>query len=704
MTNGKLSTQALRGALAGLVRQQSRKVGLGLACGLLVFVAACSRPGTPQQQFPFVPFPPQTAIAYLVALVNGDVDALAGDLATIRGTFEMGGDGGVVVDALGNLLQADSGAGDIRIACGIVDNRLLGGLAAMTRDGDAFDGASMDRTIGSGVGTPTGIALTSTLGFIIQAQDDTTDTIQVFSSSGGANATALASISLSTGVHGIAYDENSDTLYAAGDDGVIYAFDGFADGGDFPLSGPTRTITPDDGGPISTSLRGIGYDGNRDVLIVTDVGDVGTDGDGSVYFFNDASSADGDVTPDIVLTGPATTLSDPVALLIDGTGLVIVNQSTGGDTLLRYASIFSPEFAEAADLADGDVAPDASVASAHADSPFSITPRTGKGASTVDSSDTDTGSFAPAMLFYTEQSANHVIGLDLNDLTGMPLVDFDAAPSSGDVFGIVIDGLGNAYVTDNAGGIGVVHRLAFRDGDTFDDTAADRALDGGGTSVGIDVSSRYRLIFVADPGEGAVLVYSMCADGSAAEVWRTDISGGNPIDLDYDEFFDTLYVVTDDDHVIAIDDFVFDPQDDDSLARIITPVDGVGDPIASGLFGVEYVAVFDQLYLVDINNGALYIVNASDEDGNPIDGEVEVSTELFGFNAPTDVAVDIFSGSVYVADNGDGEIHRFDNLIYGPNNDKGLGLELGEDVDADETVTATDVVSLTLFVSDLPTP
>ncbi len=148
------------------------------------------------------------------------------------------------------------------------------------------------------------------------------------------------------------YDAASDTLYVAISNGTVYVYEHFRA---VPGDAPDRTITPTDSvgaSQVSTNLKGLVHDAERDVLIVSDVGaGSGTGNDGAIYVFEAASAATGLYAPLLTIEGPATGLDQPVGLAWNGSSLWVADQANG--TISRFDDLLT---------LDGNVAPAASIA------------------------------------------------------------------------------------------------------------------------------------------------------------------------------------------------------------------------------------------------------------------------------------------------------------------------------------------------------
>lgn len=173
----------------------------------------------------------------------------------------------------------------------------------------------------------------------------------------------------------VAYDGFVDRLYAAMTNGTIAVYDNFTTratvaglGG--PAPAPSRTITPGQvtGGvsaKTSVNLHGISYDRASDSLVVSDVGQAGSDSDGAVLVIANASSASDAATgggaaivvPARTLGGARTLLGNPVDILLRDGNLYVAEKLNGGGRILRFNAILTA-------AGSGDIAPDLAVTTA----------------------------------------------------------------------------------------------------------------------------------------------------------------------------------------------------------------------------------------------------------------------------------------------------------------------------------------------------
>ena len=157
------------------------------------------------------------------------------------------------------------------------------------------------------------------------------------------------------------YDSVNDKLYVALTNGTIAVYDAYGGTTAAPstpaTATPDRIIVPATatgvgGVKISDNLHGIAYDELTNTLFVSDVGaltvpaDPGFDTDGSLYVFENAAQAGGGaasdarfVAPDVVIEGADTLLGNPVDVEYDGVNLYVAEKANGGGQILRFDAI-----------------------------------------------------------------------------------------------------------------------------------------------------------------------------------------------------------------------------------------------------------------------------------------------------------------------------------------------------------------------------
>ena len=226
----------------------------------------------------------------------------------------------------------------------ITDRGILVVSDIANRQDATLDVVSTDRAI-SGVNTrllnPKGVEIVASRGAVIVADQGSSvvgPSLVVLSASGDGDVTPMFTVS-STGTAAIwdmDYDPANDRLYAAGTAGDVLVYDNFFASG--VSATPTRTISPSTAGTTS-NLHGIAHDSATDSLIVTDVGSPSDFADGSVYTFEFASTATGNLAPKATISGVNTGLGNPVDLAFDGTDVYIAEKLN--NQVLVYRGVLS---------------------------------------------------------------------------------------------------------------------------------------------------------------------------------------------------------------------------------------------------------------------------------------------------------------------------------------------------------------------------
>ena len=280
----------------------------------------------------------------------GVVSLIGADLATI-GAFNAGeltGDPGaqsfrtlenVQIDSAGNTFAVfDETNGTDVSASGLVVLHQI-----ESRVDGSFD-ADRDRVISgpmAGLTSPKGVEIVESLGMMIvadQGNDGTPATLQIYSTAAGDDVAPVFTVS-NTGdaaIWDVDYDPISDTLYAAGTAGDLLVYDDFFASG--ASATPTRSIQPSTA-EAPSNLHGIVHNAATDQVILTDVGDAASAEDGKLYVLDAASSAEGSVEPRVTISGPDSTMGNPVDLAFDGSAAYIAEKSN--DALLIYNDVLS---------------------------------------------------------------------------------------------------------------------------------------------------------------------------------------------------------------------------------------------------------------------------------------------------------------------------------------------------------------------------
>ncbi len=628
----------------------------------------------------------------------------------LQSTFNAGNNEGVEVDHFGNVYQAGDGENGPSI-------RIIAQLYDRPENASEFD-PELDREISgdaTGLVAPKGIELAEDAGLIIAADFGDGD-LKVFNASDSGNASPVATTALDAAPWDVAYDPNTDRLFVAITDGTIGVFDSYLE--DYGANGPSRLITPaQDGEKISDNIHGVAYDSGSDTLVVTDVGAATTPDqpgfktDGSIYAFLNASTLDGNATPDRLIRGRWTLLGNPVDVIFNGYDEVRIAEKAN-DVLLIFDDFFAP------DAPDGEVMPDLvkpetkpeSLVAAPMDfdapepSPEPNPEPTPEPTQNPDVTDIDDAEIEIDALFAVsnapESGDDFVVKLapDLSESLGA----FDTSDVTSNPENLTFDTSGNGYLTfDNGdtpseGGILFVDGLAAQDGGEVEES---RTIMGDKTNLvapkGLDVVSSLGIVIVADFGAKDIKVFSTDAEGNAAPRYTTDLGNDERSvwDLDYDPASDTLFAAGTDGVVLVYENYTEDY--DDGPEREITPT-RAGEKASANLHGIVHVADQDLLILSDVGaattpdqdgfdaDGALYVLT----DASSANGDVEVSARVRGPNTTLGNPVDItFDGeTLFVAEKTKDSVLAFNNILDYDKGDWNIKPSTSVDVDNAESV------------------
>lgn len=241
---------------------------------------------------------------------------------------------------------------------------VIGAIA--DRSGDAVD-LGRDRVIqgaSTGLITPKGLEIADALGLLL-VSDTGTGNVEIFSTCDSGDVAPIASLDGTGTPWDSDYAPSIDALFVAQTNGTVDVYDGFSL--NLGSDGPSRTITPQSGGlglaaatgALASNLHGIRYDQRSDTLIVADVG-VGAGGaaatDGALFTLENASTAAGTVEVGKLVFGALTGLGNPVDIAFDGTDLYVAEKANNGGAIQVWRNFLTD-----ASLT-GNVAPSASVA------------------------------------------------------------------------------------------------------------------------------------------------------------------------------------------------------------------------------------------------------------------------------------------------------------------------------------------------------
>lgn len=216
---------------------------------------------------------------------------------------------------------------------------VVSGLTAIDADGDVDTVPGRIWGPKAGIVTPKGLALNAAGTHLFIADTAAAD-IKVFDPAVLGDTAPLFKFADLGGAAAwdVAYDDDTDTLYAAGVDGAVRVFHGaIANMGANP---PDRTITPTDGNAqISVNLHGIHYDPATKILLLSDVGSAMSPSDGQIFLIDQADVADGMVAVLAQIGGDQTKLGNPVDIAFDGVNLYIAEKSNS--VVMRYDGVLS---------------------------------------------------------------------------------------------------------------------------------------------------------------------------------------------------------------------------------------------------------------------------------------------------------------------------------------------------------------------------
>ncbi len=598
---------------------------------------------------------------------RGTVDWIDQD-GELLSTFQSGANEGIVLSSSGTLYQAgDSGEPMLGAFCRIAGRE--GGMIMSSVDSQIM-GAS------TGLTNPKGIALADDSGMIYVA-DFNAMRIAVFGSAAAGDVMPVAEIVLPAQPWDVAIDEAADRMYVALTDGTIAVYDNVM-GSDFAPS-VMRIIVPSDanGVQVSVNSHGIVYDAASDRLVVSDVGDASVADDGQIFVINNASTADGAVTPARTIAGPSTMLGNPVDIILSGTTLRVAEKSN--DAILVYTNIFSGD--------SGDIAPTLSTASVKPESLAEIMDM-------PEMTDFSDNALADVTIGGISASSNPATE---GETTGM-VVQFDAPLGSQTAMfdtGMSIESVaysvnGDGFVTyddpdTGMGGLLVVNRLASMRDDGMFSLSQDREIMGDMTGLvapkGLDVNSEHNLVFVADFNETtpAVRVFSGCAAGNVMPLMTlTAADGARPWDVDYDAETDRAFLALTNGTVAVFDEVTRKMMSGTTEVmgedRLIVPaMDGAAIAAPTNIHGIDYDAESDALVISDVGSaasatdGKLYVI----PDAGMADGLTDMTVNIAGPMSMLGNPVDIMlgNGNVYVAEKSNGMILRFDDIMNAASGD-----------------------------------
>lgn len=689
---------------------------LAAACSAAVIVAGCSGADGQPTLAPAgstandAPLPQRTEFTGANVYIGGtDTDATVSNFAGFLSsnaipasetTMGDGFDEGVAIDALSDKLfrAGTSGAnGVVRLTCDAA--------FATSSFAPAMGDPQLNReiTLGGAGATPKGIALADQAGLIFVASNDVS-VVDVYSQAAGGTAAPVDTFVTTATPWDLVYDAATDRLFTANTDGSVDYFAGAVAAVAAGTAGaPTSTFT----NANAVNSHGIVYLPG-DLLIVSDVGMAGSDTDGAIFYYAGASNLSGTVVPARSISGPATTLGNPVDLQAFGSTLLVAEKANSGGAILEYST--------SASGASGDVAPVNSVAFSAPESMFYKNPRIAP--SVADATDF---SGTPATLLATGGGAGGTVNffeLDLSGTQGMPFT----LPATSTVQNINYNQAGDAFITfDDAAGDGVLvaSRILGRDGDVAAVGSLDRTIVPSAAFTapkGIEVSISDGLFMVADAGAGTITGFGLCQNGSVAPLFTVDVTdtagyAASVWDLDYDSGADTLFAAGTNGQLLIYEDFVATATDEDATdpqqaTFLVTITTSDGGPALTNMHGV--IVESGTLIASDVgsaavdDDGQLVIVTLSltgdDEDATSMDvtdltlvPEFTIAGPDSMLGNPVDIAFD--GDNLYVAEkaNGGGFVLLFEDILDAdpmpPNADTGAA-NLGQVVDIEPSAMA----------------
>ena len=625
---------------------------------------------------------------------QGNIDVF-NESFELQSVFMGGNNEGLEVDRFGNVYQAgdtDSGA-SIRIISQLY-----------TRENLAFD-AALDREIKgdkTALVAPKGIDLAEDAGLIIAADFGSSD-LKVFNTSDDGNVAPVATTSLSAKPWDVVYDPVTDRLFAALTDGTVGVFDAYLS--NYGADGPDRIITPArDGAKISDNLHGIAYDFGADTLVVSDVGAATTSSqpgfknDGSLYVLENASTANGNVSPRRVVEGRWTLLGNPVDIILTGDEVRVAEKA--GDFLLVFDDIFAPNSATLPDevmpdLVKTEIKPESLVAA-----PMEF----------EDPGEMPDDGFTSEFdlnVYGSNNGPDNAGDLDSFDELFQGLKTFE----SGNNEGVDLDALGNLYHAgdrDTGSSIRVLAQIRNRaDGDMYS-AGMDREIIGDKTGLvapkGFDLAQKAGYLIVADFGAKDLKIYGSAAGGNAAPIATTKLPAP-AWDVAYDPTHDRLFVAMTNGTVGVFDKYIMMDFGKRGSAKIITPVDRSGDKLSTNLHGIAYVEDRDTLVITDVgdaavnDDGSIYVIGNASRARNHVTPSRVVRGPATLLGNPVDIIIN--GDEARIAEKALDKLLIFDNIFGGASGDVAPDLAVDEAKPealvaeaADFAVTSPDVTDI----------
>jgi uncharacterized protein YuzE len=223
----------------------------------------------------------------------------------------------VKVDRQGDVFLTIAG-GFVHLA------RVAGGV----RDSAPTFSAQRDRQVPNATTDPKGFDIVDEVGILIIA-DFGTSQVSIYGKQ--ADGETVASADTPGPPWDVDYDTQNDRLYVALTDGSVAVYDTYL-ANPFQET-PSRLIQV----ASATNLHGIVHDVERDLLLLSDVGEPMSASDGKLFVVGQASTAQGTVVPTIEISGNLTQLGNPVDIAYDGNSLFVAEKANG--LVLRFDDI-----------------------------------------------------------------------------------------------------------------------------------------------------------------------------------------------------------------------------------------------------------------------------------------------------------------------------------------------------------------------------
>lgn len=207
-------------------------------------------------------------------------------------------------------------------------------------DLDDESGVDVNFTSTSDFSSGRGLAVVGTTQFIV-AQSGTDDNddenkLIVYRNSNGDGYTRVLTVEVDFALWGIQW--NDGTLYAVVDKtNQLAIFNDFFSNSDDDEVEPDRIITIDG----LTRTHGLEYDEEDDIMILTDIGDAGSDSDGGLFIIRNFSALTDDTITSAdytTISGAATLLGNPVDVDYDENEdkIYVAERANGGGRVLMF--------------------------------------------------------------------------------------------------------------------------------------------------------------------------------------------------------------------------------------------------------------------------------------------------------------------------------------------------------------------------------